>query len=192
MTNQFTDEQVEAAYRVNAEVHFDLSLAAADTGEAGGGRARGLQAMRAALEATAGAAPQAGSGERLEDAINAYIREVSDVPFRLSVIENWNEHVRGIRAALATPVQPSSAPGQLTRKFDSGRWAMLNEAGVIVGYYTPPVRPSSAVDEGKLSEVLEVHRYQGMGDCACGEVVQDDHREHVARAVAEWLRGQSR
>lgn len=53
-------------------------------------------------------------------------------------------------------------------------------------------RSLADVDEAALVQVLETHRYKGMGWCECGANVdvRDGYRRHVARAVAEWLKGQ--
>ena len=97
--------------------------------------------------------------EQVEAAAKAYWlaseREIHDKP----ITWEWDKEERrrymwAARQVLAgVAPQAASVPGQLTRKFDGGRGAMLNEAGSIVGYYTPPVQPSSTVDEVPAEEI---------------------------------------
>ncbi len=50
--------------------------------------------------------------ETLEAAINAYVRHLeTSSPFQLSVIENWNEHVEAMRAALTAARVSVDTPG---------------------------------------------------------------------------------
>lgn len=62
------------------------------------------------------------------------------------------------------------------------------------------VQPSSTVDEGKLAEVIEQHApgmdqtacYDGYCDCGVWNTSLEEHGKHRARAVAEWLQGDSK
>jgi hypothetical protein len=58
-----------------------------------------------------------------------------------------------------------------------------------------PVLPSSGVDEDALAEVIRKLRFDDAGCWAdgidCTESVSD-HADVIARAVAEWLKGQER
>ena len=69
-------------------------------------------------------------------------------------------------------------------------------ANAPIGHeYAAPVLPSSRVDEERLAEVIRKLRFNDAGCWAggidCTESVSD-HADDIARAVAEWLKGQGR
>ena len=164
MTNQFTDEQVEAA--VNAA--WDEAMKHRGTG----GQVvqaptfEFIQVVHAALEAAAGVAPQAESERTpefesreqelfkhqpvlsMKDGGIAGCKCIDRVFYNQT--EDWGTHLAEVFDALAAPVQPSST-----------------------------------VDEDALAEVIR-RSYENEQ----GLKIRDDKR--TARAVAEWLRGESR
>ena len=82
---------------------------------------------------------------------------------------------------------------------------MLDLAGdliqELIDLKASPVLPSSGVDEDALAEVIGSHRISHLGQCECGHVLEtyghhnhepEEIMEHLARAVAAWLKDGAR
>lgn len=189
MTNQFTDEQVTAA-RQARNSHDFVGHGKCRCG-AGGFTSigHGQHQVRAALEAAAGVAPQEPS-ERTPE-FESREQELFKHQPVLSMkdggiagckcmdrvfsnqTEDWGTHLAEVFDALAAPVQPS------------GKFQDSPETENLDGEISIPVQPSSTVDEDALAEVIR-RSYENEQ----GLKIRDDKR--TARAVAEWLRGESR
>ena len=121
-----------------------------------------IQVVHAALEAAAGVAPQAPEGREL-DALRALIEN------RARVIEGF-----------------SGAPDEISAEQKAiARSIRRDLEDHDFEFSVAPVQPSSTVDEDALAEVIR-RSYENEQ----GLKIRDDKR--TARAVAEWLRGESR
>ena len=175
MTNQFTDEQVKIAGDA-FDAHLPLYSGATGTrpwcagcelGYASQAEAR-EHALRAALEAAAGVAPQAGS-ENVEavGALNAALTSYSTGA--LLEVEYRNAALLARRALLApTRVQPSST-------VDEGKLAEVIAAHEMTSWGS---RKWSGCECGEVYEV-------------CPEGIVKWHANHRARAVVEAIGGES-
>ena len=146
MTNQFTDEQVEAA--VNAAWAETMKHRGVGGQVVQAPTFEFIQVVHAALEAAAGVAPQVKKPGRL-------ISRLRDLG---SVIEE----------------EGHGEPAEWM--YRAADWIDANSG---------QVQPSSTVDEDALAEVIR-RSYENEQ----GLKIRDDKR--TARAVAEWLRGESR
>ena len=165
-TNEPTPEQVEAAARALDPIawgRYDLLAYAKNPWPSRDLLVEhSLSRARAALEAAAGVAPQAPEGREL-DALRA-------------LIENRARVIEGFSVAPAEVAAEQKAIARSIRRdledhdFD---------------FRVAPVQPSSTVDEDALAEVIR-RSYENEQ----GLKIRDDKR--TARAVAEWLRGESR
>ena len=169
MTNQFTDEQIEAAcvayeytnYLIAALRERAVSDSPAHTLMREAADALMREAADA-LEAAAGVAPQAPEGREL-DALRALIEN------RARVIEGFS----GAPAEVAA--EQKAIARSIRRDLEDHDFE----------FRVAPVQPSSTVDEDALAEVIR-RSYENEQ----GLKIRDDKR--TARAVAEWLRGESR
>ena len=165
-----SEEQIERAARAFfREYHGeDIWPELRDDGELDT-RSRALAATRAALTA-AGVAPQpvideAALAEVIADAPHSGDPNVSclDPRCKAAAVAAW------LREGVA-PQEPSRLPDFFAPK------PMPNS------YVPAPVLPSSAVDEDALAEVI--------GNLDWGYMVDGPSVSDIARAVAEWLKGQ--
>lgn len=172
--NEPTEAQVEAAAKAlradegfMEEVHSALEVSWSE------------YIARLVLVAAQGAAPQAGQcGAR-------WLRE------------NGSENVPPGDWRCALPLDHG---GPHVDGADGTRWGRHRDHGGVpgdaVGTFFPPtgaapVLPSSGVDEEKLAEVIAKSRGFGNGWTQIPPLTREAYRE-VARAVAEWLKGQGR
>lgn len=120
-------------------------------------------AARAALVAAQGAAPQAESVSK-----SSYISP--SLPAQIRGLYRADLRERSIQTML-------DLAGDLIQE--------------LIDLKAAPVLPSSGVDEDKLAEVIAKSRGFGNGWEQIPPLTREAYRE-VARAVAEWLKGQKR
>lgn len=177
MTNQFTDEQIEAACVAYEYINYLITAlrerAVSDSPAHTLMREAADTLMREAadaLEAAAGVAPQAPS-ERESD------KECPHTPR-----DEWRRR------------------GYCHRCTVEAGWTLLSDQEARREL---PVQPSSTVDEGKLADEMERHRHvmvaPGPHQCSCSFVMSEDpgfsgwareHKLHVARAIIEAIGGE--
>lgn len=176
MTNQFTDEQVEAAaeaiYFEDCGVTPDESIKATDDF---GSTFR--EFARAALVAAASAAPQLIG--RLDLARHYWRSQGYD--YDLHGQDGNNDYEMGLAVADAALAALAAAQGAAPQA-ESEHEHLLKARAL---HQTNSGLPSSTVDEDALAEVIR-RSYENEQ----GLKIRDDKR--TARAVAEWLRGESR
>lgn len=170
-TNEPTEAQVEAAAKEFERV-WDENIDSFDP-EQHDAMSYIKTAMRAALVAAQGAAPQ--------DPERIMLHHPDGTP-------KSNDEIRSEAAAMRGGAAPQAESVWVPGYGGTG----VNKAA--------PVLPSSGVDEVRLAEVIEMHREvylpkQGDSGCSCGwrrTIGDNDFSAHRARAVAEWLKGQNR
>ena len=166
MTNQFTDEQVTAA-RQARNSHDFVGHGKCRCG-AGGFTSigHGQHQVRAALEAAAGVAPQEPS-ERTPE----FESREQELFKHQPVLSMKDGGIAGCKC--------------MDRVFYNQTEDWGTHLAEVFDALAAPVQPSSTVDEDALAEVIR-RSYENEQ----GLKIRDDKR--TARAVAEWLRGESR
>lgn len=173
---QFTDAQVEAAakalredkanrtdtYRVPEWEDMPYGDKLVYRGQA-----------RAALVAAQGAAPQAESEPKPHTRV---VTRSFDSDCALGICMSGCSHLMWVCDSCSSEGGWGAARGQLKK------WA---------AEHVCPVLPSSGVDEEALAEVIARSRGFGHGWEQIPPLTREAYRE-VARAVAEWLKGQGR
>ena len=170
-TNEPTEAQIEAAAKEFERV-WDENIDSFDP-EQHDSMSYIKTAMRAALSAAQGAAPQAESDQPWNDPSDPNSPQF-DSPW-----EKAAALIKSIRCAQWDILERRDQED--VRDEINGLIDRLDELATTM--LAAPVLPSSGVDEDKLAEVI------GRASVDYSPML-DEEAQHLARAVAEWLKGQ--